>query len=76
MIISEGLIRKQLALYGFVPSFREAEQIHAYVTLLLNWNKKISLTTIVDPIEILRTHFGESIFAATVGLIKGVGSPT
>ena len=31
--------------------------------LLLRWNQKIALTTITDPLDILRLHFGESMFA-------------
>lgn len=31
--------------------------------MLLRWNKRISLTRITDPHEILRFHFGESLFA-------------
>jgi 16S rRNA (guanine527-N7)-methyltransferase len=36
------------------------------MTLLLRWNRRISLTTITDPTEIVKFHFGESIFAASV----------
>ena len=42
------------------------------MALLLRWNKRISLTTVVDPLEILRFHFGESVVAAsTVPIEKG-----
>lgn len=34
-----------------------------YMQLLLHWNRRVSLTTITDPEEILRRHFGESFFA-------------
>ena len=43
------------------PALRDA--IRAYVELLLRWNQKIALTTITDPTEIVRLHFGESMFA-------------
>jgi 16S rRNA (guanine527-N7)-methyltransferase len=39
--------------------------IQSYVSLLLQWNQSISLTTITDPEEIVRFHFGESLFAAS-----------
>jgi 16S rRNA (guanine527-N7)-methyltransferase len=51
--------------YGFSPGPSQCEAIRAYIALLLRWNKKVSLTTVVDPIEILRFHFGESIFAVS-----------
>jgi 16S rRNA (guanine527-N7)-methyltransferase len=42
------------------------EKIRAYISLLLKWNRTISLTTVTDPIRILRFHFGESLFAASI----------
>jgi 16S rRNA (guanine527-N7)-methyltransferase len=47
--------------------------------LLLRWNERISLTTIADPLQILRFHFGESMFAASAvpirnGRLADVGS--
>jgi len=69
MSFSDDLIHNCLAPYGFAPSLRQSEQIRVYSELLLNWNKKLSLTAITVPTEILRIHFGESIFAATVGIV-------
>ena len=40
-----------------------ADKIRAYVSLLLKWNRTISLTTVTDPTEILKFHFGESLFS-------------
>ena len=37
--------------------------IQKYVSTLLIWNQKVSLTSIEDPREIVSRHFGESIFA-------------
>jgi 16S rRNA (guanine527-N7)-methyltransferase len=42
------------ALYG---------QLSLYLDLLLKWNAKTNLTAIRDPEEIVRRHFGESLFA-------------
>lgn len=39
------------------------DQIRIYVDLLLRWNRRMSLTAITDPLEILRLHFGESLLA-------------
>lgn len=40
-------------------------QISIYIDLLLKWNRKINLTAIRDPEEIITRHFGESFFAAS-----------
>lgn len=61
--LSDNLIRDQLLPYGFSPGLSQCGAIRAYIALLLRWNKKVSLTTVVEPIAILRFHFGESIFA-------------
>lgn len=36
-----------------------------YVDVLLKWNRKINLTAVRDPEEIITRHFGESFFAAS-----------
>jgi 16S rRNA (guanine527-N7)-methyltransferase len=38
--------------------------ISMYVDILLRWNRRINLTAIRDPEEIVTRHFGESLFAA------------
>jgi len=38
-------------------------QLSAYLDLLLRWNARTNLTAIRDPEEIVRRHFGESLFA-------------
>ena len=61
--VTDHTIEATLRPYGFAttPALRDA--IRAYVELLLRWNQKIALTTITDPTEIVRLHFGESMFA-------------
>jgi 16S rRNA (guanine527-N7)-methyltransferase len=39
-------------------------QLSTYLDLLLKWNARTNLTSIRDPEEIVRRHFGESLFAA------------
>ena len=39
-------------------------QLSAYLQLLLKWNARTNLTSIREPAEIVRRHFGESLFAA------------
>jgi 16S rRNA (guanine527-N7)-methyltransferase len=53
-----------------MPTRPCARQIRSYVEMLLVWNRKMSLTAVTDPVEIVRFHFGESIFALTVGAIS------
>lgn len=38
-------------------------QLSAYLDLLLKWNARTNLTAIREPEEMLRRHFGESLFA-------------
>jgi 16S rRNA (guanine527-N7)-methyltransferase len=70
--LSNQVIQATLRPYGFLPDSVQFEAIRTYISLLLRWNQKISLTAVVDPIEILRFHFGESLFAAfSVPIRKG-----
>jgi 16S rRNA (guanine527-N7)-methyltransferase len=39
------------------------DQVRSYIDLLLRWNRRMSLTTVTDPLQVLRFHFGESLFA-------------
>ena len=38
-------------------------QLYIYLELILKWNARINLTAIRTPEEIVRRHFGESLFA-------------
>ncbi len=40
-------------------------QLSAYLDLLLKWNARTNLTAVRGPEDIVRRHFGESLFAAT-----------
>ena len=40
------------------------DQLSLYLDLLHKWNARTNLTAIRDPEEIVRRHFGESLFAA------------
>ena len=68
-----------LADYHVVANPALCESIRSYISLLLKWNRAISLTTVTDPLEIVKFHFGESLFAASVvpianGRLADVGS--
>src|SRR5271156_2579310 len=64
--ITKSLIEDTLRPYGVAIESSTADRIRTYISLLLKWNNTISLTTVVDPVEILKFHFGESIFAASI----------
>ncbi len=73
----DACIQAALAPFGFVPSSVHCSQIRVYVDLLLKWNKKLNLTTITSPSEILQRHFGESAFALPKiksGMLMDIGS--
>jgi 16S rRNA (guanine527-N7)-methyltransferase len=55
-------IQRILGMYGYSATTGYAEQVRQYVGLLLMWSRKVALTTITDPNEIVRFHFGESLF--------------
>ena len=40
------------------------EQLAVYLDLLVKWNARTNLTSIREPEEMVRRHFGESLFAA------------
>ena len=42
---------------------RVYDQLASYLDLILKWNARVNLTAIREPEEIVRRHFGESLFA-------------
>jgi len=72
MNLENKAITAVLSAYSFVPNSGQCDQIRAYITLLLRWNQKISLTTVISPVEILKFHLGESLYAiSSVPVQKG-----
>jgi 16S rRNA (guanine527-N7)-methyltransferase len=70
--LSDERIELLLRPYGGSVGAALCEQMRIYISTLLFWNEKISLTTVTDPEQIVRVHFGESFFAARVeGIAKG-----
>src|SRR5208282_446331 len=49
---------------GIAPAPALLEAISTYIELLLRWNRKINLTAITDPHEIVARNFAESFLAA------------
>lgn len=62
-MLTDEEIKGCLSDYGVDPNALQCQQIRAYIALLLKWNRSISLTTVTDEAQILRFHFGESVFA-------------
>lgn len=69
MNLTDSFITRSLNIYGFTPTASQCGLIRDYVMLLLRWNRQISLTKVTDPAEILRFHFGESLYALTTGIV-------
>lgn len=61
--ISAAQIRAALESFDLTVSDQLCGQIQVYVELLLRWNRRISLTAINSPEEIVKTHFAESLLA-------------
>jgi 16S rRNA (guanine527-N7)-methyltransferase len=68
--VSNDLVKRDLARYGFAASDEFVERARDYIELLLLWNRRISLTAVTSPAEILRFHFGESLFAISAAEIR------
>ena len=60
--LSEAQIASLLAPY-LTPPPEILAKLSLYLELLLKWNARTNLTAIRDPEEIVRRHFGESLFA-------------
>jgi 16S rRNA (guanine527-N7)-methyltransferase len=61
--LSEFAIASLLEPY-LAPPAAILPQLSAYLDLLLKWNARTNLTAIREPEEMVRRHFGESLFAA------------
>jgi 16S rRNA (guanine527-N7)-methyltransferase len=55
-------VNAALSPFGIQLSADQLLKIHEYVSILLKWNKIISLTAIIDPSEVVMRHFGESMY--------------
>jgi 16S rRNA (guanine527-N7)-methyltransferase len=62
-VLSEAQIEKALQPYLSPISSELTRQLSAYLDLLVRWNARTNLTAVRDPEEMVRRHFGESLFA-------------
>lgn len=70
--LSDERLGQLLDPYGVTTNHRLCERIRNYTATLLKWNEKIALTTIRDVDDIVRFHFGESMFAVSkLNISKG-----
>ncbi len=49
---------------GWHVAAHQLDNISSYIDVLSRWNAKMNLTAVRDPEEMVRRHFGESLFAA------------
>jgi 16S rRNA (guanine527-N7)-methyltransferase len=78
-MLSAAVVSSILQSYSLQTSTALAQQVLEYTKLLLSWNRKISLTAIQNPEEIVRFHFAESMLGAKLaglhdGRLADVGS--
>lgn len=62
--LSEETIRRALGEFQVTVDDRQITCIQQYIRILRQWNEKLNLTAIREPLEILYRHFCESMFAA------------
>ncbi len=62
--LSESAIASLLTPYLSEVPASVLPQLSTYLDLLMRWNERTNLTSIRDPEEIVRRHFGEGLFAA------------
>jgi 16S rRNA (guanine527-N7)-methyltransferase len=77
--LSQETIRRALAEFQVALSEQQVLYIQRYIRILLQWNEKLNLTAIRDPLEILHRHFCESMYAAVAlplidGRLADIGS--
>src|SRR5258705_5758741 len=68
--LSNDQIASALTPFQVQLSTGQIAQIREYVCLLLKWNQSVSLTSVVDPAEIVARHFGESMFISCLIPVK------
>src|ERR1700676_1817590 len=70
--LSQETIRRALTEFQITLSEQQVLYIQRYIRILLQWNEKLNLTAIRDPLEILHRHFCESMYAGVaLSLIDG-----
>ncbi len=82
-VLIKRLLREAMGGWELDLSERQLDQLSTHFALLVQWNRKINLTSLRRPEEIATRHFGESLWLAKVlgrseetaeGLLIDVGS--
>jgi 16S rRNA (guanine527-N7)-methyltransferase len=76
---TSAVILRALEEFKLTANEEQVLQIQQYIRILLQWNDKVNLTSIRDPLEILYRHFCESMYASVAvpvedGRLADVGS--
>jgi 16S rRNA (guanine527-N7)-methyltransferase len=77
--LTDETIRRALGEFQLTVGDKQLLLIHKYIRILLQWNEKLNLTAIRDPLEILYRHFCESMYASVAipgdfGRLADIGS--
>jgi 16S rRNA (guanine527-N7)-methyltransferase len=77
--LSRDTIRQSLESFEISVDEHQVVYIQQYIRILLQWNEKLNLTAIRDPLEILVRHFCESMYGAVAlsvndGRLADIGS--
>ena len=62
-VLSEAQIEEALQAFLSPVSLELVQQLSVYLDLLVRWNERTNLTAVRSPEEMVRRHFGESLFA-------------
>jgi 16S rRNA (guanine527-N7)-methyltransferase len=65
-VLSEAQIRDLLEPYCSPLSSPLLDQLSRYLDLLVRWNTRTNLTAVRSPEEMVRRHFGESLFVGSL----------
>jgi 16S rRNA (guanine527-N7)-methyltransferase len=76
---SSDSVAAAMTRYGIALNEQQVSQVQRYISCLVFWNQRVSLTSVTDLSEILERHFAESMTAAPLihpqnGRLADVGS--
>ena len=71
LMLARNTVRELLAPFDVSLSDETVDGLLTYLELLLRWNQKINLTSIVAPKECITRHFGESFLVSRIVPLKG-----
>ena len=63
-MIDRALLSRCAAPYGVEVTAELADKLDTYAALLVEWNQKMNLTAITDPVGVTVKHFADSLTAA------------